>query len=265
MRRGFTLLEIVCAVALLGMVTLISLATCSAVSRGWEVSTEYMDKIERMDYAMGQIVSGLRSMYYSHDGGQHYEYGFVLADNGDGADPRSSDEIEWSKTGSAIIGNKSAIGDTVHRVRVMVLEEGSSAFGRPVEKTGLYARLCPDSMLRPKDSETDYSFANEKMYEPVLIADGVVGMNCRVLKSAEESRAENDRRKFDDKWDSSNSVPYKVELSFMIASEDGRTARRSAAPSVRIVRIPVFEQSQDGADVPEQAGDGGKSAGRRNK
>lgn len=250
MRKAFTLIEIVAAVALLGVVTAMIVATYSAVSRGWEVSTEYMDKIQRMDYAINQVVTALRSMYYSHDGKQRYEYGFVLSDNGAGEDPDSSDTIEWSKTGSSIVGNTSAVADTVHRVRVMVLEEGDSDYGEKIEKTGLYARLCPDSVLRPKDDEVDYSFANMDMYRPVLIADGIVGMNCRVLKNADARDAENDRSKFDDTWDTSNSVPYKVELTFRIADPEGRAYRSNTAPAVRIVRIPIFEQSLDGATTP---------------
>jgi len=261
MRKAFTLIEIVAAVALLGVVTAMIVATYSAVTRGWEVSTEYMDKIQRMDYAMGQVVTALRSMYYSHDGKQHYEYGFMLFDNGGGEDPRTSDVIEWSKTGSSIVGNTSAVADTVHRVRVMVLEEGESDFGEKIEKTGLYARLCPDSILRPKGDDIDYTFANNEMYKPVLIADGIVGMNCRVLKNAEKRDSENDKTLFEDKWDASNSVPYKVELSFRIADPEGRSYRSNTAPAVRIVRIPIFEQSLDGATTPGTEAESAKRGG----
>jgi hypothetical protein len=137
-----------------------------------------------------------------------------------------------------------------------------------VQKTGLYARLCADGALNPKDDEKDspdkgYGFANDELYQPILIADGVVGFNCRVLKSAEDAEgsvrnaSENDRRSFEDEYAESNAVPYKVELTFYLADQDGRSYRTDSAPVVRIVRIPIHEQSLDGAQTPT---DGEKGA-----
>ena len=263
MNKAFTMIEMLLATMLVGVLTTLSILTFRAVTRGWQVSTDYMDKMQRTDYALNQIMSGLRSMYYPHDGKQDEGYGFSLVDNGDGERPKESDVIEWSKTGSAIVGNKSAVADTVHRVQVMILEEGDSDYREPVQKTGLYARLCGDAALRPKDDEADspdkgYGFDNDELYQPVLIADGVVGFNCRVLKKAEEAEgsvrnsSENDRRSFEDEFSESNSVPYKVELTFYLADRDGRSYRTDTAPVVRIVRIPIHEQSLDGAKVPSE-------------
>ncbi|MBO6066655.1 MAG: prepilin-type N-terminal cleavage/methylation domain-containing protein, partial [Kiritimatiellae bacterium] len=140
MRRGFTMVELLLATLLLGVLTALSMLTFNAVSNGWQISADYMDKLERTDFALNQLVSGLRSMYYPHDGNQSYDYGFVLDDRGDGDDPDRSDVIEWSKIGSALVGNKSAVADTVHRVQVMVLEEGNRDYREAIEVTGLYAR-----------------------------------------------------------------------------------------------------------------------------
>ena len=262
--RAFTMIELLLAVLLVGVLTTVSVFTFNAVSRGWQISTDYMDKMQRTDFALNQVISGLRSMYYPHDGKQDERYGFTLSNNGDGDDPRSSDVIEWSKTGSAIVGNKSSVADTVHRVQVMVLEEGNREYRDEVEVTGLYARQCPDVALRPKDDtdDVDYSFANDEMYQPVLIADGVVGFNCRVLKTADEIKAENDDRAFEDEFAESNAVPYKVELTFRIADPEGRSYRSNTAPVMRIVRIPIHEQSLDGAVTPG-ADDAKKGGGNR--
>ena len=189
MRRAFTMVELLLATFLVGVVTALSALTFNAVTRGWQVSADYMDKMQRTDYALNQVISGLRSMYYPHDGKVDGRYGFELANNGDGENPRNSDVITWSKTGPAIVGTKNAIADSVHRVQVMVLEEGNSDYKEEIQKTGLYARLCGDSALIPKNDDdtaddTDYSFANSDLYQPILIADGVVGFNCRVVKTA---------------------------------------------------------------------------------
>ena len=263
-RLGFTMIEMLLATLLVGVLTTLSVLTFQAVTNGWQASTDYMDKMQRTDYALNQVIAGLRSMYYPHDGSQNDKYGFILTDNGDGENPDDSDVIEWSKTGSAIVGTKNAIADTVHRVQVMVLEEGNHDYKDPIQKTGLYARLCGDSALIPKDDndDTDYSFGNDELYQPILISDGVVGMNCRVLKTADDAgegvknKAENDKEKFEDEFSESNAVPYKVELTFFIENQDEELRSRSTrAPMVRIIRIPIHEQSLDGATPPTDAKD----------
>lgn len=253
MRRAFTMVEMLLAVLLVGVVTAFSVMVFGTVTGGWQAATDYMDKLQRTDFALDQIVSGLRSLYYPHDGKQDYDYGFVLVNNGDGEDPRGSDVIEWSKTGPAIVGNRAAVADTVHRVQVMVLEEGDSSYREPVSVTGLYARRCPDTALRPDSVDgrtTDFSLSNAEMYQPVLVADGIVGFNCRVLPDDTRKDKEADGSLFEDEWDASNAVPYKVELTFRIADREGRGYRTGAAPVMRIVRLPMFEQSRDGATTP---------------
>lgn len=251
MKRAFTLVELLLAVVLTGVLTAVTMMTFHSVTNGWQISTDYIDKMQRTDFALNQVVGALRSMYYPHDGKQDEHYGFMLTDNGEGTDPDRSDVIEWSKIGTAIVGNKSSVADSVHRVQVMVLEEGNRDWKEEIQKTGLYARQCPDIALRPKDDEVDYSFANDEMYQPVLIADGIVGFNCRVMKTPEDvEEDENVKAKFENEWTSSNSVPYKIELTFRIADPEGRAYRSNTAPIIRIVKIPIYEQSQDGATTP---------------
>ena len=257
-RSAFTLIELLVAIVILGVLTTFAVLTFNAVSTGWTLSTEYMDKMQRSDYALNQVVSGLRSMYYPHGGEQNYDYGFYLIDKGDGKDPENSDVIEWAKTGQAIVGSGNATADTVHRVQVMVLEEGNRDYKDEIQVTGLYARMCPDRALRPKDSknakDVDYSFGNQDMYQPILVADGVVGFNCRVLKSSEDANFDASNAKFEDEWAESNSVPYKVELTFHIADPEGKSYRSNTAPMMRVVRIPIHEQSKDGAEIPGSEG-----------
>lgn len=272
MRRAFTMIEMLVATLLVGVLTTLSIMTFLAVSNGWQVSTDYLDKMQRTDYALNQVISGLRSMYYPHDGKQSENYGFVLENRGDGDDPRESDVITWSKTGPAIVGTKNAIADTVHRVQVMVLEEGNNDYQEPIQKTGLYARLCSDAALIPADDndDTDLTFANEDLYQPILILDGVRGFNCRVLKTMEEANKEqgvnrkggNDEKKFEDEFAESNAVPYKVELTFHIEKPDENFRSQTIrAPMVRIVRIPIHEQSLDGNTTPTDSKSGGGARG----
>ena len=265
------MIEMMLATVLVGVLTTFSVLTFRSVSHGWQVSTDYLDKMQRTDYALNQVVSGLRSMYYPHDGSQNEKYGFVLVNKGDGEDPRRSDVIEWSKLGSAIVGTKNDKADSVHRVQGMVLEEGDNDYAEPIQKTGLYARIMRDSALgEDKDEDdTDLTFGNDELYQPILVADGVTGFNCRVLKKAEDAEAagakdnENDKKKFEDEFAESNSVPYKVELTFQIEKPDENfRSQTQRAPLVRIVRIPIHEQSLDGAAPPGKEGKDKKSGGK---
>jgi hypothetical protein len=60
-----------------------------------------------------------------------------------------------------------------------------------------------------------------------------------------------------DEFAESNSVPYKVELTFYVADADGRSYRTDTAPVMRIIRLPMHEQSLDGA-APVGTEDGKK-------
>ncbi|MBO5643182.1 MAG: type II secretion system protein [Kiritimatiellae bacterium] len=275
MKRAFTMLEMMMAVFILGVITTLSVLTFNAVSSAWQVSTDYLDKMQRTDFALSQVVGALRSMYYPHDGKVDERYGFVLVDNGKGEDPDSSDVIEWSKMGKAIVGNKSSVADTVHRVQVMILEEGDTSrdWPKPIEQTGLYARLCPDVALRPEKEDVDFSFSNDKMYAPVLISASICGFNCRVISEKDTSSlsaddAENDVKKFEDTFDKSNSVPYKVELSFKMVNSETRSYQSGPPPMVKIIRIPIHEQSLDGSPTPtdeETAPAGSSTRGPRGR
>ena len=274
MNRAFTMVELLLATFLVGVVTALAAMTFNSVTRSWQVSADYMDKMQRTDYALNQVISGLRSMYYPHDGKVDERYGFQLINNGEGENPRDSDVITWSKTGPAIVGTKNAIADSVHRVQVMVLEEGNSDYKEEIQKTGLYARLCGDSALIPKSDEadeTDYTFGNMDLYQPILVADGVVGFNCRVVKTKEAGKSdnarnsgENDKEKFEKEFAESNSVPYKVELMFQMEKPDEEfRSQTKRAPMVRIVRIPIHEQSLDGLQPPVEATKGNQKKGRK--
>lgn len=272
MRNAFTLVEMLVAMLISAIIVILAVMTFNGVSTSWTESTEYMDKFQRSDYALNQVVSGLRSMYYPHNGEQDDKYGFILLDNGNGESPDDSDVIEWAKTGSSIVGGQDASASTVHRVQLMVLEEGNNDYRDPIEITGLYARLCNDPALRPdkaKDgSDTDYSFGNSEMYQPILVVDGIVGMNCRVMESPEKAKnkdAKNDKTLFNDEWSKSNSVPYKVELTFWVKDPEAKSYRTNTAPVMRIVRIPIFEQSQDGASLPSDEKKGNTRGGARRR
>lgn len=256
MKRAFTMLELLLAVVLLGVLTVVTTMTFQAVTRGWQTSTDYLDKLQHTDYAIDQLVSALKCAYYPCNGEQSYDFGFVLLDNGEGDSVRDSDTIEWSKLGSAIIGSKSSVADTVHRIQLRVLEEGDHDWQVPIERTGLYARVKPNSrtIALKMGAADSLDFDNEELYHPILVADGVVGFDCKVLpKEPEKGAAEQelDASKFEDTYDASNAVPYMVQLTMYIEKKDANfLSQTKRMPIIRIVKMPIHAQSQDGASLP---------------
>ena len=256
-RPGFTMLELILAVTLLGVMTTVSIVSYRAITTGWRVSRDYVDRLERTDYALDQLVSGLKCAFYPHAGEQNADYGFMLTDNGDGDSPDDSDVIEWTKKGPALIGG-SATGDAVHRIQVRVLEEGDSDWGERIERTGLYARVRPMAKVMPSSTshtdEDEFTFANDELYRPVLIAKDIEGFNCRVQEKRPETKdakGREDKDAYEDEFASSNSLPYKVQLTFYVLKEDPDYAsRKQRVPIVRVVRLPVHDQSLDGAALP---------------
>lgn len=273
MKRGFTLLELVLAVMLLAIMTTVAIVTFRAVTTGWRVSREYVDRLERVDYALDQFVSGLKCAYYPHSGEQSFDYGFQLTDNGDGDSPRESDIIEWTKKGPAMLGD-SAYGDAVHRIQVRILEEGDSTWGERIERTGLYARVKPMAKVMPEDDgkgEEEFTFDNDELYRPMLVAADVDGFNCRVQATEPTiggKGKKEDKDAYEDEFSASNSVPYKVQLTFYVKKEDPDYASHTQrVPLLRVVRLPVHEQSLDGSSLPDgdkkgAGGGNGRGGGR---
>ena len=265
-RSGFTMIEMLLATMLVGVLTTLSVLTFQAVSHGWQASTDYLDKVQRSDYALNQLIIALRSSYYPETGGE--EYGFFDPYDREGNRPGDSDIIEWTKKGSALIGSENAMADSVHKVRVMVLEEGDTEdgdddefekfkFKEPIRKTGLYARAFVDPGLASKS--TDKDDAREFYQQPTLVADGVVGFRCRTIKEppsttgtkgGKKGAYEKDGDEIADEY-TDKKFPYKVELTLTIEKrDDDWKSQRERQTIVRIVRIPIYEFAKDASAAP---------------
>ena len=139
------MIEMLLATMLVGLLTTLSVLTFQAVTHGWQASTDYLDKMQRTDYALNQLIIALRSAYWPEggesassksfettkgggtgDGKDRNQYGFYDPYDREGERPSDSDIVEWTKKGSALIGSENAIADAPHRVRVMILEEGDT-------------------------------------------------------------------------------------------------------------------------------------------
>ena len=228
MKRGFTMIELLMAVMIMSVMMVISFFTFNTVVRNWQKSMELVDKIQYADYALTQVVSGLRSAYYPTDGKQSEDFGFELYDNGDKED--AADTIAWTKLGTAIIGNSSTLSETPHRVKIYIEKETRDSPG------GLMVQATPDLLT----DEQKEDMADEKIFEPYLLVQGVRGFNCRVADK-DNPFNEDGSWNWQDEWTSSNSLPRAVELTFYLEPLEERGESESV---LRVVEIPLWEISQ---------------------
>ena len=254
-RRGFTLIELLMAVIITAIMMTVCFITFNTTIRCWQRSAAMADTVRNAEYALTQVVSGLRSAYYPTTGKQDDSYGFQLYDNGD--DPEDSDTIQWIKLGTAIVGNRSQLSETPHTVRLWVQKEGRNGPG------GLWVKAGRLDLLA-EDENVEVDFNDDEQFEPYPLIDGIQGFDCKV-QSKPDSVEGDGTPKWEDTWDTSNSIPYRVKLTFWMQPTE---KRGDPVPIMRVVEIPLWDISQNPVTVSSEDGEGtvggttgGKSTG----
>lgn len=253
-RAGFTMIEMLAAILILSVMTIVTGVTFTSVINSWRKATVVAERMQSVDYALNQVVAGLRSAYYPPDGNQKDEWGFALIDGGDGESPSESDMVEWTKLGNAIVGDKSTLGETSHRVRMWVEDSRSGD-----EPGGLWVRVWNADLIDVNDSDFD----EDEYGQEFLLVEDVVGFDCKIQKDAKEVESDG-RPKWEEEWATSNQIPHRVKIAFrMKPPEKGD----DPLPILRVVEMPVSKYSQNpfspdskdgGGKGKDGKGDGGK-------
>lgn len=218
--RGFTLVELLVALTLLGILTVMLATSFYSVTRAWENGRSAIDSIGHADFLMEQLTAALRSAYFPGEG---EKYGFILVDDGD-----DRDTIEWTKTGPTLVGEDAEFADVPHRVRVSVTEpEGDFPGGFTVRA------WRQDLQLDDFDPELDTV--------ELTLSPKVVGLNCRLLDPDQE-RDLNDELNWIDEWAKTNTLPSAIELTlYMEPNEPGE----DPIETKRIIEVPMAALSQN--------------------
>lgn len=231
---GFTLVEILLALTLLGMLTIMLFSSFYSVIRAWEAGRAAIDSEGHADYLMEQLAAALRSAYTP---GVGEKYGLVFTDDGEEADAR--DTIEWTKTGPALVGEDAEFAQVPHRVRVTVTEKDGEHPG------GFTVRAWR------QDLQLD-EFNPEEDTAELCLSPKVVGFNCRMLDPDQEKTID-DEINWVDEWTKTNTLPTAIEITlWMEPAEKGE----DPIEAKRIVEIPMGPLSQNpslGASSSEEA------------
>jgi prepilin-type N-terminal cleavage/methylation domain-containing protein len=220
-RGGFTLLEIMLALAILTAVTAVTYLTFSTGVTAWKKGQALSDEIQHADFVMEQLVSGLRSAYFV-DGPTT---GFRLEDDGD--DEHSSDKISWVKLGGALVGKNCPFAGSAHRVEFSVEKDAEDKDAVMVKAWRLHGQ--PDD------------FDPEEL-EPVPICRGIIGFNCRPQDPENRDEVE-----WLDEWDDTNRIPLAVEVTLYM---EPLSKGEEPVEVKRIVSIPVAPLSWGRAATP---------------
>ncbi|MCL2103807.1 MAG: prepilin-type N-terminal cleavage/methylation domain-containing protein [Kiritimatiellaeota bacterium] len=224
-QNGFTLVEIILAIMILAIMTLMSFFCFHSVVQSWRIGMEVTDAMGQADYVMDQVVSALKSAYYPDTGQQMDAYGLQFYNNGDG--PEAKDSLSWVKIGNALVGEECGFAESPHRVQLYVAD----GTGRNNEGEGLTV------MAWRVDLHLD-DFEPEKDVEPLLLAPRIMGMDCRVIDKDQPRK--NDEPNWEDEWKFSNSIPRAVEVTLYM-----RPVEKNGEPLEvkRVVEIPMSDLS----------------------
>ena len=222
-RAGFTLVEILIALSLLGLLTVMLFTSFYSVTRAWETGRSVIDASGHSDYLMEQLTAALRSAYTPGSG---EKYGLIFQD--DGEDEEARDTIEWTKVGPALVGEDAEFASVPHRIRVSITDEDGDFPG------GFTVRAWrQDLQLEEFDPELDTT--------ELCLSPKVIGFNCRLL-DPDQPRTADDEINWIDEWSKTNMLPTALELALWMApaEDDGEPIE-----SQRIVEIPMGALSQN--------------------
>ncbi len=221
---GFTLVELLLALSLLGLLTVMLFTSFYTVTRAWDAGRAAIDSTGHADYLMEQLTVALRSAYTP---GVGEKYGLIFTNEGDeGADAR--DAIEWTKLGASLVGEDAEFAQVPHRVRVTVTDPEDDLPG------GFTVRAWrQDLQLEEFNPEEDAA--------ELCLSPKVVGFNCRIL-DPDQPRTANDELNWIDEWTKTNALPTTLELTLWMEPPE---AGEEPLESRRIVDLPMGVLSQN--------------------
>ena len=231
---GITLVELLLAVAILGIITTVVAMTFSVGIESWRAGTALSDSSNRASFILDQIVTALRSSYYPEASASLEEYGFIY-EKGGGDSPNSEDKISWVKIGNSLVGEDAIWAGSAHRVELF-LEKGT-LYGPP----GLYIKAW-QLIGQPED------FDPEKDIDPILLSDQVVSFSCR-MQDHSKALSPGDSFSWMDSWDDADKLPYHVLISIAVKPQK---EREPPMEFTRCVHIPMAEMSWNPIDTTKE-------------
>ncbi len=223
-REGVTLLELLLAVSILAVISVVVTMTMSVGVETWRAGTSLADEAHHADAVMEQVVMALKSAYYPETKNPTYEYGFTHEDGGEA--PDAEDIISWVKIGNSLIGEDVPWAGSAHRVELFLKTDDSD------EGPGLYVKAW---QLVGQDEEFD----PEEDVVPLLISDQVISFDCR-MKDPDYAEIAREPYEWLDEWTASNRLPTHLLVSIAIKP---KSKKEDSLAYTRLLALPMASLS----------------------
>lgn len=271
-RGGFTMIELLLAVALTATIVAASIFAFTTASRIWRSGVETADSIHHGDYVMEQLASALRSAYYPDAARPSTAHGFILED--DGEDDNAHDSISWVKMGPALVGGRSGIAGTPHRIVVTTLAEGESSDER-LAGGGLAVKAW-----RLSSQVEDFDPEDEEYVKTRLIEPDVLAMDFKVLDPEgnlaegkdpipDEDEEDGGLNWFDSEedWkdDYTNRLPYAVMATLYLKPTEKGADPIALRRLIVLPTAPLSWRDKGAAGGSKGSSDGGNKSRDRGK
>ena len=223
-RSGFTLLEMLVALAILALAFAVIWSTFSATVTAWQRGGDLLDELRHGDFVAEQLVSALRSAAFFTSSPD--KYGFRMKTRNQ---TYPADQISWVTSSTAFMPPDSPYRQSLHRI---VFSVESNPEGDPA----VAIRAMPHLMDEDEVDDT-----------PWFVSSEVKGFKCRVYDFEEES--------WKTDWEDTNSIPRLLEITLYMDPVE------KYGPPVtlqRLVEIPVAPTSTNAVKMggPEEGREG---------
>lgn len=220
--NGFTLVELLVALAIMTLVCGSAFMLLSTVTKAWQRGTALSKDLHAGDFVIEQLVGALRSARYRSGND-----GLILKKSGSGN--TSADSITWVKEGSDLVGGNSYMAKTFHHIRFFIGQDKDGNHGAAYTAWG-------DEYLQPEDFDPD-------ALEPEVLSDRITGLGIRVATNDFET----EQIQWLDEWegkctaggDLTNHLPRFVEITLYLQPlEEGNPPLEMR----RLVDIPIANE-----------------------
>lgn len=227
-RRGFTLLEILVAVAILTTCMALVAMIYTNTIKAWRLGQNVMDELHQGDFVVEQLVSALRSEAFFQNNAK--VYGFWLDDMG--TQSHAHDEISFVTSSSAFIPSDSPLQNALHRIWITIGQDQNG-------KEGLAVRALPHIMKELDKNKSD----------PWIVSTRVKGFDCQVYDFQDKD--------WEDDWEDTNKIPNLVKITVTISPVHEEDPDLVIS---RIVEIPIATAVTSRVAITAGAGAGGTNA-----
>lgn len=212
-RRGFTLLEVLLSVMILGMISLMIFGSFRSITESIAATEQAMDSLHHGEIVLEQLVSSLRSTAFHETTPGAYTF---LHERGTGNPP--DDMLSWVSGTMAFLPPRYPTRQGLNRIFLSIEEIDG--------QRGLAVSAYPH-LLNPDDA-----FVEE--VAPWMISPRVLGLRARFYNLTTNT--------WEEEWLHEREIPAFIEITLFLEPLEERAPPREV---VRVIDVPVARISRE--------------------